>query len=120
MQRRLSVLYMRKRSDARASIRERHRQFSSPAIMDTSSWGRFEDRCLDGSDMVLEGRRSPVYSKRRHFLSPALWIGVLAGRCHNRPKGASAIQALYRHGGLTLMEILTPWLLLGLVEGGRT
>ena len=34
---------------------------------------------------------------------------MLAGRCHNRTKAPSASRSVYRHGGLTLMEVLTPW-----------
>ena len=37
---------------------------------------------------------------------------MLAGRCHNRPQAPSASRSWYRHGGLTLMEMLTPWLVL--------
>lgn len=32
---------------------------------------------------------------------------------HNRPQGPSASQSVYRHGGLSIMEMLTPWLVLG-------
>lgn len=54
--------------------------------------------------------------------SPALYIdherrmAVLKGRCHNRPKAPSPSQSIYRHGGLSLMEVLTPWLALGPME----
>ena len=34
---------------------------------------------------------------------------MLADRCHNRPKTPSASRSVYRHGGLTLMEMLTRW-----------
>ncbi len=43
-------------------------------------------------------------------------FAVLAGRGHNRPQAPSASQPIYRHGGLTLMEMLTPWLVLGPVQ----
>ena len=50
---------------------------------------------------------------------PGLWVdqarrlAVLAGRVHNRPQAPSPSQSLYRHGGLSVMEMLTPWLVLG-------
>jgi hypothetical protein len=86
------------------------------------------DRRLDGCDSALEGKRFREFSKEETLPEPGsgLWvdhdrrIAVLAGRCHNRPKGTSATQSLYRHGGLTLMEVLTPWLILGPVKGDRT
>lgn len=86
------------------------------------------DRRLDGADTILEGKRFRLFLEEEMLPEPrpGLWIdekrriGVVAGRCHNRPRGTSATQSLYRHGGLTLMEALTPWLLLGPVEGGRT
>ena len=37
----------------------------------------------------------------------------IAGRVHNRPQAPSPSSSLYRHGGLSLMEMLTPWLVLG-------
>lgn len=86
------------------------------------------DRRLDGSDMALEGKRFRVFLEEEPLPEPGpgLWVdearrvGIIAGRCHNRPKGTSATQSLYRHGGLTLMEMLTPWMVLGPVEGGAT
>ncbi|MBI4455134.1 MAG: hypothetical protein HY644_04460 [Acidobacteria bacterium] len=86
------------------------------------------DRRLDGSDTILEGKRFREFAEEETLPEPGpgLWvderrrIGILAGRCHNHAKGTSAIQSLYRHGGLTLMEVLTPCLLLGPVEGGQT
>jgi hypothetical protein len=36
-----------------------------------------------------------------------------AGRGHNRPQAPSPSISLYQHAGLSLMEMLTPWLVLG-------
>ena len=41
------------------------------------------------------------------------WLAILVGRPHNWPQAPSASQSVYRHGGPTLMEMLTPWLVLG-------
>ena len=38
-------------------------------------------------------------------------LAMLRGRIKNRPRGHSA-NKVYRHGGLSLMEMLTPWILL--------
>nr|NIR52950.1 hypothetical protein [candidate division KSB1 bacterium]NIS25262.1 hypothetical protein [candidate division KSB1 bacterium]NIT72166.1 hypothetical protein [candidate division KSB1 bacterium]NIU25971.1 hypothetical protein [candidate division KSB1 bacterium]NIU92047.1 hypothetical protein [candidate division KSB1 bacterium] len=38
-------------------------------------------------------------------------LAMLQGRIKNRPQGPSANKA-YRHGGLSLMEMLTPWLII--------
>lgn len=38
-------------------------------------------------------------------------LAMLRGRLKNRPKGPSA-NKVYRHGGLSLMEMLTPWIVL--------
>lgn len=76
---------------------------------------------LQGVDKPLDGKRfkffephEPLPEKR-----PGLWVdqarrlAVLAGRAHNRPQAPSPSQSLYRHGGLSVMEMLTPWLVLG-------
>ena len=44
---------------------------------------------------------------------PARRLAVLTGRIHNRPQAPSPSQSLYRHGRLSLMEMLTPWFILG-------
>ena len=46
------------------------------------------------------------------WIDPARRLAVLTGRIHNRPQAPSPSQSLYRHGGLSLMEMLTPWLVL--------
>lgn len=38
-------------------------------------------------------------------------LGIIKGRIKNRPKGHSA-NKVFRHGGLSLMEVLTPWLII--------
>jgi hypothetical protein len=43
-------------------------------------------------------------------------LAMLRGRIKNRPKGPSA-NKVYRHGGLSLMEMLTPWIVLEKTEG---
>ncbi len=76
---------------------------------------------LQGVDKPLEGKRFKFFEPedalpdRRLglWVDPARRLGVLAGRIHNRPQAPSPSQSLYRHGGLSLMEMLTPWLVLG-------
>ena len=59
-----------------------------------------------GSDEALPAPRPGLWVDRQRRLA------MLAGRCHNRPQAPSASRSVYRHGGLTLMEMLTPWLVL--------
>lgn len=81
----------------------------------------FSDTRLKNLDRVLNGKRFRFFEKNEAMpeRAPGLWLDearrltVLAGRGHNRPQGPSASQSVYRHGGLTLMEMLTPWLVLG-------
>jgi len=47
------------------------------------------------------------------WVDPARRLAVVAGRVHNRPQAPSPSNSMYRHGGLSLMEMLTPWLVLG-------
>jgi hypothetical protein len=76
---------------------------------------------LNGIDRPLEGKRFREFSPLEELppKRPGLWIdparrlAVLAGRVHNRPQAPSPSNSLYRHGGLSLMEMLTPWLVLG-------
>ena len=42
---------------------------------------------------------------------PRRKLAMLKGRIKNRPKGQSA-NKVFRHGGLSLMEMLTPWLVI--------
>lgn len=78
------------------------------------------DPSLKGADRVLDGKRFRVFEPNEPLpvSGNGLWVdasrrlAVLAGRGHNRFQGPGA-QSVYRHGGLTLMEMLTPWLLLG-------
>ncbi len=72
-------------------------------------------------DKPLDGKRFRFFEAGEALppASPGMWIdeprrlAVLTGRTHNRPQAPSASQSVYRHGGLSLMEILTPWLVLG-------
>jgi hypothetical protein len=81
------------------------------------------DPALKGADRFLEGRRYRFFSSTESLprAGNGLWVdkdrrlGVLAGRGHNRFQGPGA-QSVYRHGGLTLMEMLTPRVVLGPVK----
>lgn len=81
------------------------------------------DPSLKGADRALEGKRFRVFEPNESLPANGngLWVdagrrlAVLAGRGHNRFQGPGA-QSVYRHGGLTLMEMLTPWLVLGPVK----
>jgi hypothetical protein len=81
---------------------------------------------LDGVDRPLEGKRYREFSateelpERRSglWIDPARRLAVVAGRVHNRPQATSPSNSMYRHGGLSLMEMLTPWLVLGPKEKG--
>lgn len=76
---------------------------------------------LNGIDRPLEGKRYREFPSTEDLPTrrPGLWIeptrrlAVIAGRVHNRPQAPSPSNSLYRHGGLSLMEMLTPWLVLG-------
>lgn len=78
------------------------------------------DPALKGVDRVLDGKRYRFFSSPEPLpqADSSLWVDkdrrlcVLAGRGHNRFQGPGA-QSVYRHGGLTLMEMLTPWIVLG-------
>ncbi len=80
-------------------------------------------------DRPLEGKRFKVFAGDETLpaprpglrVDPQRRLAVLAGRGHNRPQAPSASRSVYRHGGLTLMEMLTPWLVLepGHVEHWR-
>lgn len=78
------------------------------------------DPNLDGLDRPLQGKRFRQFGPGEALpeAQPGLWVNterklaVLSGRTHNRPQAPSASQSIYRHGGLSLMEMLTPWLVL--------
>jgi len=80
---------------------------------------------LEGIDRPLKGKRYRKFEEDEELPdnNPHVWldrtrrIGAVKGRCHNRPQAPSASQSLYRHGGISLMEVLTPWLVLGPMEG---
>ena len=76
---------------------------------------------LNGVDRSLEGKRYREFPANEElpYKKPGLWIdpirrlAVVAGCVHNRPQAPSPSNSLYRHGGLSLMKMLTPWLVLG-------
>lgn len=82
------------------------------------------DRSLDDCDRSLKGKRYREFPPEETLPESqhGLWIdqqrrlAMVTGRCHNRPLAPSPSQSIYRHGGLGLMEVLTPWLVLGPME----
>ena len=78
------------------------------------------DPSLREVDRPLDGKRFRTFGPDETLpaLRPGLWVdpqrrlAMLAGRGHNRPQAPSAPRSVYPHGGLTLMEMLTPWLVL--------
>ena len=81
----------------------------------------FSDTRLKNADRVLNGKRFRFYTEDEPLpnqtaglaVDKARRLAILEGRAHNRPQAPSASQSVYRHGGLSLMEMLTPWLVLG-------
>jgi hypothetical protein len=81
------------------------------------------DHGLKGVDRMLDGKRFRFFEPNESLpeTGNGLWVdagrrlAVMAGRGHNRFQGPGA-QSVYRHGGLTLMEMLTPWIVLGPVQ----
>jgi len=79
---------------------------------------------LEGKDRPLKGKRCREFEEEEELphSNPQIWIdrtrriGAIKGRCHNRPQAPGPSQSLYRHGGISLMEVLTPWLVLGPME----
>ncbi|WP_337288694.1 hypothetical protein [Candidatus Methylomirabilis sp.] len=100
---------------------------SSKPVLVTSDHGYIflgqglSEPTLNNVDKPLEGKRfrecaaHESLPERRAglWVDPARRLAVLAGRVHNRPQAPSPSNSLYRHGGLSLMEMLTPWLVLG-------
>ena len=82
------------------------------------------DRNLDRPDRPLKGKRFYEFPADENMPQedPGLFIekdrrlAAVKGRYHNRPQGPHPAQSLYRHGGVSLMEVLTPWLVLGPME----
>lgn len=82
------------------------------------------DPSLDRYDRPLMGKRYREFPAEEPMPEnqPGLWIdthrqlAMVTGRYHNRPQAPSPSQSIYRHGGLSLMEVLTPWLVLGPME----
>jgi hypothetical protein len=79
------------------------------------------DPRLNGVDRPLDGKRYREFSAEDELpqKKPGLWVdparrlAVVAGRVHNRPQAPLPSNSVYRHGGLSLMEMITPWLVLG-------
>lgn len=82
------------------------------------------DRNLDGKDRPLKGKRFRKFQEDEPlpaeapelFIDRETRIAVIQGRCHNRPQAPSPSQSLFRHEGISLMEVLTPWLVMGPME----
>lgn len=87
----------------------------------------FSDTRLKNSDRTLNGKRFRFFAPEEPLPEAAAGLrvdgerrlAILAGRAHNRPQAPSASQSVYRHGGLSLMEVLTPWLVLGPVGSAK-
>jgi len=83
-----------------------------------------DDRNLDRTDRPLKGKRCRQFQEGEPlpeeapelFIDRERRIAVIKGRCHNRPQAPSPSQSLFRHEGISLMEVLTPWLVLGPME----
>lgn len=81
----------------------------------------FSDRGLDGSDQPLNGKRFREFAPDEPlpeesaglYVDSDRRVAVIRGRCHNRPQAPSPSRSVFRHEGLSLMEVLTPWLVLG-------
>jgi hypothetical protein len=81
----------------------------------------FSDARLKNADRFLSGKRFRFFSAEEALPPPLSGVAIdesrrlaiLVGRAHNRPQAPSASQSVYRHGGISLMEVLTPWLILG-------
>ncbi len=82
------------------------------------------DRSLDGKDRALNGKRSREFNQGEPlpmeapelFIDRERRVAAIKGRCHNRPQAPSPAQSVYRHEGISLMEVLTPWMVLGPME----
>ena len=82
------------------------------------------DRNLDRPDRPLKGKRfyefpadEPMPQEDAGlYIDQNRRLAAVKGRYHNRPQGPHPAQSLYRHGGVSLMEVLTPWLILGPME----
>lgn len=78
------------------------------------------DPGLRGIDRVLDGKRFRFFDPAEAMpleedglkIDTARRLAIMAGRGHNRFQGPGS-QSVFRHGGLTLMEMLTPWIVLG-------
>lgn len=68
---------------------------------------------------ILDNCRYKIFSESEQLpqemdeiqIIPSQRVGILRGRIKNRIQGPSGNKA-YRHGGMSLMEMLTPWLVI--------
>lgn len=77
-----------------------------------------ETASLHHADEILEGNRFKFFSEEESFLNdgntelqliPRQRLAMMRGRIKNRVQGPAGNKA-YRHGGMSLMEMFTPWL----------
>jgi hypothetical protein len=64
-----------------------------------------------GNDRNKVISNGPVPNQNDIYLDAARNVAVIKGRVKTRSTGAAA-QKLYKHGGLSLMEMLVPWVVL--------
>jgi len=79
----------------------------------------FDSTRPDGACALLEQKRNKIFSEEETLPNPETEkdlqvfpdrrLAMLRGRLKNRPQGPSA-NRIYRHGGLSLMEMLVPWI----------
>ncbi len=78
-----------------------------------------DSKHIDESNRILNQARNKHFSPDEKWpegisglqLFPDRRLAMLRGRIKNRPQGPAASHA-YRHGGFSLMEMLTPWLII--------
>jgi len=78
-----------------------------------------DSKHIDESTRILNQARNKYFSQAEQWpegvsglqLFPNRRLAMLRGRIKNRPQGPAAGHA-YRHGGFSLMEMLTPWLII--------
>jgi len=78
-----------------------------------------DSKHIDESTRILNQARNKYFSQEEKWpegvsglqLFPNRRLAMLRGRIKNRPQGPAASHA-YRHGGFSLMEMLTPWLII--------
>lgn len=66
---------------------------------------------LEQNRSIFTGKIDEAQNIQELKVLPDLNLAMIKGRIKNRPKGQSA-NKVFRHGGLSLMEVLTPWLVI--------